>query len=121
MAQHIKTAFFLVLLCLFTLQSWSLTATTFFPYQDHNIYFSGRSYEDKEGLRFDWPCSSIHFCFINTTKVTWIGKDTFGNYNITSSEGTSVLISPNKKNNLTIAKFASPNTNKVCITITKIT
>lgn len=74
-------------LILLTLLCPALPLTKTYTYSDPNIIYNGRTYVDSEGLRYSWPCTSIEFCFVNASKVWWLGGDAFGRYAVIVNGG----------------------------------
>ena len=59
---------------------------TFYPATSNEITYSGRRYIVNETVNYDWPCFRIAFCFKESTKVEWEGKDTWNYYDVVLDE-----------------------------------
>jgi hypothetical protein len=72
-----------------------------FEYNDPRFRYLGRYYTDQEGLKYDWPCFSINFCFINVTRIIWLNNDRFGHYNV-QINSTNKIVIPGHSTKITI-------------------
>lgn len=96
------------------------SATKTFPHTDSRFTYEGRNYQDSSGLKYDWPCSSIEFCFLNATKVWWLGSDPFSHYSVILNGNQTQSLIP-KKNTKVVIYEGKENSTLNCIKITKIT
>lgn len=117
-----KILSFLLLVWLIALSTYSqeLSSTTIYPYKDTHFRYYGRTYADDSGLRYDWPCTSIQFCFTNAIQVWWLGVDKFSHYEVTVNNNKSSLMIPKSQSKISLYQ-GQPSSTINCIKITKIT